>query len=235
MTRRRRAAAALLAIAAVTGLARHGAAAGLPVQLRAADGVPLSGTVYDAAAPAAAVVLVHMYTRSKDDWRTFAERLQRAGITALAIDLRGHGGSGGAPTPSAAMAQDVQAAVALLSARVGGRPVGIVGASLGASLAVIAAADVPSVRAIALVSPSADYRGVRLEAAARRYGGRPMLLIASSEDPYALRTVKDLVSGAAASREQRLSSVPAHGQVLLNRDLDAAAALVDWLRRTLLF
>jgi pimeloyl-ACP methyl ester carboxylesterase len=112
-------------------------------------------------------------------------------------------------------------------------PVAIVGASLGASLAVLAAADIPSVRGVVLVSPAADYRGVRLDGAVRKYGARAMLLIASSEDPYALRTVRGLVSDATSGREQRLSSVAAHGTILLDRDPDVASALVDWLRRTL--
>ena len=39
--------------------------------------------------------------------------------------------------------------------------IGVVGASLGANLALLAAADLPLVRAIALLSPSLDYRGLR--------------------------------------------------------------------------
>jgi acetyl esterase/lipase len=132
------------------------------------------------------------------------------------------------------MALDVQAAVSYLSARVGGRAVAIVGASLGASLAIMAAAEIPQVRAVALVSPVSDYRGVRLDAAVKKYGARPLLLLASSEDPYALRTVRGMVSDATAGREQRLSSIAAHGSQLLDRDPEIAAALVDWLRRTLL-
>lgn len=231
----RLAAIATLAVLASAGVAPPALAAGVAVQLRAADGTALTGAVYDAGEPTAAVVLVHMYTRSKDDWRAFAERLQGVDITSLAIDLRGHGGSAGASVPAAAMAEDVKAAVAFLSARVGGRPVGIIGASLGASLAIVAAAEAANVRGVVMVSPAADYRGVRFEPALKRYGARPLLLIASSEDPYALRTVRSLVSDATAAREQRLSSVPAHGTVLLERDADVTAALVDWLRRTLLF
>ena len=40
---------------------------------------------------------------------------------------------------------------------------------------------------------------------------------------------------SAAGRELRLSTVPAHGAHLLDRDPELAAALVDWLRRSLLF
>ena len=213
------------------------AAAGRPLQLRASDGVAVAATVYDApSTPAPAVVLVHMLTRTKEDWRPLAERLQAAGITALAIDLRGHGQSEGSAAPAAAMALDVRAALSWLA----GRPevttgaVAIVGASIGASLALLAAADAPAVRGVALLSPASDYRGVRLDAAGRKYGPRPLLLVASSEDPYALRTVRALAGDGQPAHEQRISAVAAHGSHLLDRDPDVATAVVDWLRRTLL-
>ena len=212
-------------------------AANRPVALRAADGVAIAATVYEApASPAPAVVLVHMLTRTKEDWRPFAERLQAAGLTALALDLRGHGQSEGSAAPAPAMALDVRAAVAWLTARseTSAGAVAIVGASLGASLALLTAADLPAVRGVALLSPASDYRGVRLEAAAKKYGGRPMLLAASSDDPYAMRTVRALTGENQPAREQRISTLAAHGSHLVDRDPDVAAALVDWLRRTLL-
>ena len=90
-----------------------------------------------------------------------------------------------------------------------------VGASLGANLVALAAADVPAVRALALVSPSLDYRGVRLDAnVMKKIGDRPVCLAASSHDPYALRTLKELAQGSGA-REQRLSDAAAHGTNLL--------------------
>ena len=63
------------------------------------------------------------------------------------------------------MMQDVRAAARWLATRPNVRPdaIGIVGASLGASLALLAAIDLPQVRAIALLSPSLDYRGLRTD------------------------------------------------------------------------
>ncbi len=218
-------------------MANPAQAASRSVQLRASDGVALAATVYDApSSPAPAVVLVHMLTRTKDDWRSLAERLQSAGITALAVDLRGHGQSEGSAVPAPVMALDVRAALSWLA----GRPevttgaVAIVGASIGASLALLAAAETPSVRGVALLSPASDYRGVRLDAAGRKYGARPLLLVASSEDPFALRTLHGLAGEGQPAHEQRISGVAAHGSQLLDRDPDVATALVDWLRRTLL-
>ena len=228
-----------LAGGALVLLAMSGSAlaANRAVALRAADGVAIAATVYEApGSPAPAVVLVHMLTRTKEDWRPFAERLQAAGITALALDLRGHGQSEGSAAPAQAMALDVRAAVSWLAARseVRAGAVAIVGASLGASLALLTAADVPTVRGVALLSPALDYRGVRIEAAAKKYGRRPMLLAVSSEDPYALRTVRALTGEGQPAREQRISTQAAHGSHLVDRDPEVAAALVDWLRRTLL-
>lgn len=233
---RRRTAVALLA--ALLGLPRGAAAAAEVVQLRASDGTALAATLYPSPrGPAPAVVLVHMLTRTRDDWRPFAERLQAAGATCLALDLRGHGGSGGSAAPSAAMALDVQAAIAWLGVRsdVASGAIGVVGASFGATPAMLAAGDSQAVRAVALLSPSADYRGVRIDGGVRKYGARPLLLVASTEDPYALRTVRALTEDEVAGRELRLSTVPAHGAHLLDRDPELAATLVDWLRRSLLF
>lgn len=204
------------------------------VQLRTSDGVTIAATFHDAGAPAPAVVLVPMYTRTKDDWRAFADRLHVSGFSTLAIDLRGHGGSGGGATPVPAMALDVRAAIDFLAARPTVRAIGVVGASLGASLALMAAADAPLVQGVAMISPASDYRGVRLDAAVKKYATRPLFLVASTEDPLAARTVRGLVAESVPAREQRLSLVAAHGTLILDRDPDVAAALVDWLRRTLL-
>jgi alpha-beta hydrolase superfamily lysophospholipase len=219
-------------------LAAPASAAGRPVTLAAADGTPLAGMFYDASPrPAPAVVLVHMLGRSKEEWSIVAERLADAGIASLAIDLRGHGRSMGDGSALATMVRDVRAAIDWLAIQPAVRPdrLGVVGASLGASLAALAATEAPAVRAIALISPSLDYRGLRLDPGVMRtLGSRSVWWAASTEDPYALRTIKEL-TGDGAAGEQRLSGVRGHGTALLWADPDLARALVDWLRRTLIF
>ena len=213
-------------------------AAGRPVTIMASDGTTLAGMFYEASPrPAPAVVLVHMLGRSKDEWSVVAERLADTGIASIAIDLRGHGRSGGDGSALPAMVGDVRAALDWLATQPAVRPngLGVVGASLGATLAAIAAADASAVRAIAMISPSLDYRGLRLDVAViRKLASRPVWLAASTEDPYALRSVKELTDEGATG-EQRLSGVRGHGTALLWADPDLAGALVDWLRRTLIF
>jgi alpha-beta hydrolase superfamily lysophospholipase len=213
-------------------------ASGRSVSFTAPDGTSLAGMFYETSnRPAPGVLLVHMLGRSKDEWSVLADRIQDAGATVLALDLRGHGSSGGTGGTLAPMASDVRAALDWLITRQGVRPdaVAVVGASLGANLAAVVAADASAVRALALLSPSLDYRGVRLDSGVmKKLGDRPVWLAASTEDPYALRSVKDLAAGSA-SREQRLSAARGHGTALLSADPDLARALVDWLRRTLVF
>jgi alpha-beta hydrolase superfamily lysophospholipase len=226
-----------LAFVLTLSVAAPALAAGRVVNVTATDGTPLVGMFYEASfRPAPAVVLVHMLGRSKDEWAAFADRLQAAGINALAIDLRGHGRSGGNGSELTAMAGDVEAAVGWLAAHPSVRPspVAVLGASLGANLAALAAASSTAVRAVALISPSLDYRGVRLDATVmKKIGDRPVWLTASTEDPYALRSVKEL-SADVATREQHPSSARGHGTLLLSVDQELASALVDWLRRTLI-
>ena len=212
-------------------------AAGRPVTFQSLDGTTIAGEFFEAAnRPSPGVVLVHMLTRNRGDWHGLPDRIRDAGITALTIDLRGHGGSSGSPSELTAMVQDVRAAAQWLAARANVRPdaIAIIGASLGASLALLAAADTPLVRAVGVVSPSLDYRGLRTDTALiKRIGARPIWLAASTEDPLALRTLRDFAAEASGPREQHVSSVAAHGTQLLDRDADAARALVDWLRRSL--
>jgi len=211
-------------------------AAGRAVTFRAADGRTLSGVLTEAdQRPAPAVVLVPMLGRSKDDWQAVGQRLADANITALAIDLPGTAVPED-PNEVARWSDDIRAAVAYLLSRpsdVKPGAIGVAGASLGGSLAVIEAAGDPGIRSIALISPSLDYRGVRIEAAMRAYGARPALLIASARDPYAARSTRELAQGAPGPRDIRWSEVAAHGTVLLGRDPDLVRSLVEWFQGTL--
>lgn len=213
-------------------------AAGRAVSFASSDGARLAAQIYEAPSrPAPGVVLVHMLSRSRADWDELAVQLEAAGITVLAIDLRGHGGSGGSTSAPAEMAKDVRAAVQWLSARPAVRPdaIAVGGASLGANLALLAAAEQPQIRAVVAVSPSLDYRGVRVGPdLMKKLGDKPVWLAASSEDPFAARTIRELTADGAGARDQQLSPAVAHGTKLLAADKALARALVDWLRQRLL-
>jgi pimeloyl-ACP methyl ester carboxylesterase len=233
-----------LALFAVVMLSAAGAdaATSRTVTFRTDDGVTIAATLYEGARhPAPAVILLHMLTRSRDDWQTVATRLADAGIQALAIDFRGHGGSSPPPTGGEAdwsrLALDVKASRAFLASRpdlVQTAQIGIAGASIGANVAIIAAAADPSIRSLALLSASLDYRSLHAEAPMRKYGARPALLVAGTNDAYAMRSAKALAALGGGTREIKALDDAGHGTNMLNHDPDLARALVDWFLRTLL-
>jgi alpha-beta hydrolase superfamily lysophospholipase len=207
------------------------------VSFRTDDGLTLAGTWYEPSTrPAPAVILVHMLQKSRRDWDQFASRLADDGIGALAFDLRGHGESPGSAQDYAAMVHDVRAARRFVASRGDVAPtrIGIAGASIGASLAALAAGEDGSVAALVLLSPTMDYRGLRLDAAMKKYGARPALLVASDDDGYAFRTVRDLQKAGGGVRETMLLSRAGNGTAMLTTDPDLGRRLVEWLRRTLL-
>jgi dienelactone hydrolase len=210
-------------------------AASKPVAFRADDGRTINAVVFEPSQrPGPAVVLVPMLGRPKDDWNAIGQRLADAGTLAVAIDLPALSDPGDSKV-LASWNGDVRAAVAYLTSRpdVRAGSIGVVGASLGASLAALEASADPAVRALVLVSPALEYRGVRIDGAMKEYGGRPALLIASNHDPYAARTTHDLAKDAPGPRDTRFSDVAAHGTILLARDADMARMLVEWLLATL--
>jgi dienelactone hydrolase len=222
-----------------------GAASTQRVTLKTDDGATLAALWYEPSSrPAPAVILVHMLQRSRRDWDSFGHRLAGAGIGALAIDLRGHGDSRRyAVTESpglegntgyATLLLDVRAARRYLASRTDVLRVGIAGASLGANLAVLTAAADGSVTSVAALSPSLDYRGLRIDQAIKKMAARPVLLIAGSDDAYAMRSARELQKVGGAAREVMILDNAGHGTAMLSRDGSLAGTLVDWFRRTLL-
>ena len=235
--------AAVLALTAAALPASPALAAGpQTVTFAARDGAQVSGVLHvPERTPAPAVVLLSMLGRTHRDWDGAAARFVEAGIAVLAVDFRQHAVAGPGPAnaasgPFASLVLDAEAARAYLAARPEVNPgrIGMAGASLGANVAVLAAANDPSVRSLALLSVSLDYRGLKLEQALKKFASRPALLVASSEDPFALRSAREAVTMGDGARELRVLAGAGHGTVMLARDPDLATALVDWFLRTLL-
>ena len=217
------------AVLAVVALDAAYAAAGRRVTIRAQDGTVLNGAYYEPSQrPAPGIVLLHMHRRSHADWEGAAEQLADSGFAVLALDFR--------PADElATLSVDVKAAKTFLRERPEVSPgrLGIAGASIGANLALIDAAEDAAVVSLALLSPGLDYRGLRTEAAMKKYGGRPVLLVGSTKDPYTRRSIRHLSTIGPGTREVRLTDSIAHGTTLLARDPELIGALVEWFQRTL--
>ena len=175
-----------------------------------------------------------MLHRSRRDFDALASRLASEGIGALALDLRGHGDSQGSiGTDFAPMVADVRlrAASSSVAATSAARS-DCSGASLGANLVALAAADDPGVASLALLSPSLDYRGLRIETAMRKsappraHGSERRR---SARLPFGARPRK-----GTRGREILSLTGAGHGSTMLERESSLMGSLVDWFRRTLL-
>jgi alpha-beta hydrolase superfamily lysophospholipase len=231
----------LCAIVGASGVVE--AAGSQDVSFKTDDGLTIAGSLYAASRPGPAVILLHMQTRTREDWHAVASRLADAGMTALAFDFRGHGASDpaaadGEPQDISRLHLDIKAAVAFLAARrevVPGR-IGIAGASIGANLAMLYAANDDKVRSLALLSPGLDYRNLRPEAGLKKYGSRPALIVVSQEDNYATNSCRQFAGTGPGIgvRDLRVLNGAGHGTAMIAHQPDLVVTLVDWFRRTLL-
>jgi len=97
----------------------------------------------------AAVILIHGAGDSREGLRGYAAMLVRHGYGVLALDLRGHGDSGGTTNRLGWQGtRDVGAAVEYLQTRDEVRTIGGLGFSLGGEVLLGAASDYPALRAI---------------------------------------------------------------------------------------
>lgn len=128
--------------------------------LHASDGANIPYRLWTAREPTGAVLLLHGAFDYAAAFDEIGPRLARGGFTALAIDQRGFGAtpSRGTWSGTPRMAEDALDAAHMLLDRVGREtPLFIVGESMGAAVAVHAAArnKLPHLRGLVLLAPGA--------------------------------------------------------------------------------
>jgi dienelactone hydrolase len=142
------------------------------VDLTAPDGTHLKATFFAADRPGPAVLLLHMCITTRTSWEPVARGLAAAGISAMTIDNRGFGASGGprfdAASPEVVRQQreqwpgDFDAAYAWLVAHPGvdKTRIGLSGGSCGVNNAIGLASRHSDVRSLALLAGGADPAGI---------------------------------------------------------------------------
>jgi dienelactone hydrolase len=205
------------------------------VRIEGAQGLEIAGTFYPATPiPFPAVLLLHMYGRQRSDWESFAGQLAASGISSLAIDLRGHGETGGAEDWELAQ-QDCARALAWLVAQpqVDPKRLGVVGASIGANLALHLGAQTPGLRAVAALSPGFNYFRLTIDGVISSYGQRPLFLAASENDPYSADTVRQLAEEAGSRATLLVFPAAGHGTDMFGATDQLAPALLGFLHTSL--
>jgi alpha-beta hydrolase superfamily lysophospholipase len=235
---------------------KSGATTGQRVSFLTDDGILIVGTYYPPASshqtsPTKAIILLHMLGRDRNDWNSFASILSNSsnGYAVLSIDLRGHGESINQNGKTISyqslslddfnkMVLDVKAAKHFLVTQkhIGPNDIAIVGASIGANVAVKYAASDPSIKAVVLLSPGLNYMGVTTSDSIRK-SVNPIYIAASGKDPIAggdPQTLCNMINCANHLKVYQDST--SHGTDMfrdstLNPPLDKL--IISWLDTTL--
>ncbi|HJS28460.1 MAG TPA: alpha/beta fold hydrolase [Anaerolineales bacterium] len=201
-----------------------------------ADGLTIEGELSipeNAPEPWPAVLLLHMLGSDKEAWGDLPARLAEAGYAALAIDMRGHGGTGG-DIDWAIAEEDHRRALDYLAGIPGvdASRLAVIGASIGSNLALRTGADLELIRTVILLSPGLDYAGVTTEGALADFGDRPVLILVSSEDTYAAESSETLAEQALGEVELEIYQDAGHGTDLITGEPGVIDTILEWLDQT---
>lgn len=210
------------------------------VEMQTKDGVKIAGDYYEGTG-IKGVLLLHMMPADRKSWTAFAQKLQTSGFTALAIDLRGHGGSQGGPdgykkfsdAEHRASRLDAEAGAEFLKAK-GVSDFHFVGASIGANLALEYLANHQDAKSAILLSPGLDYRGLETETLVSLI--RPeqgLYLAASNDDAYSFDTVQKLAEKIYFDdrRVLKIFENSGHGTAILEKNPEFMDELTEWLKK----
>jgi pimeloyl-ACP methyl ester carboxylesterase len=213
------------------------------VTLTTSDGVTIAADFYRGGGQRG-MVLLHMMPATKESWRDFGRAASDHGWDVIAIDLRGHGASQGGHGGYRSFSdeehqqsiRDVEAAVRYLTER--GIPrsaITIVGASIGANLALWYAAEHPEIKEVILLSPGIEYRGIRAEPLMQKVApGARVMLVGSNDDMQSDDRVLQRIAAAAppgATTKTIVFQSAGHGTAMFGKEKpDLTETMFDWLQ-----
>jgi len=198
---------------------------------------------------APAVLLLHMMPAAKESWGQFQEKLREAGFQSLAIDERGHGESvwkdgeridykNFTDTEQQEKILDVEAAMRFLAEQ--GVELGqtaIVGASIGANLALQYQAEHGEIKATVLLSAGLNYRGVETEPSAKRVLPEQSVFLSGAKED-----VRSSGASCADAAQTLFNLLPSknkkiavfegreHGTDMFSAHRELADEIIKWLR-----
>ncbi len=160
-----------------------------PIDFMSTDGVPLQGWILRGRTDAPWILFCHSWKHSSAETAPIATNLNRAGFNAFLMDARAHGRSGGHSTSFGFREiNDVFGALIYLSAADPAlKPIGILGVSMGATTALLAAAYDDRLAAVVADSPCETIGHLLADYARSRVGPISAPLAVSLKATYRLR------------------------------------------------
>lgn len=215
------------------------------VNFKTEDDVIISGDYYGVPEPKGYVLMLHMMPAVKESWQELAKAMNRASFAVLAIDLRGHGESINKTDGTTlnyknftdqqhqSSIYDVKAALNWL--RMEGAMnhcVAVVGASIGANLALYTLANVKEIPTAVLMSPGLDFRGLQTEPLVKKLKQtKSFLCISSLDDKYSFDSCRTLIQETplGIQKENIELQDAGHGTHMFSTEPDLAQKVVAWI------
>ena len=211
------------------------------ITLTTSDSKRIVWDYYHGSTPAG-IVLLHMMPATRESWDEVALKLQDHGFHVLTIDLRGHGESEGGPdgfhsftnTEHQAAIHDAEAAAAYVQAQ-GATYLHVMGASIGANLALQMVANSADVATAVCISPGIDYYGVRAIPAAGKVREEQSIMLLAARDDTRMGeeqpdTILKHIADASHGRAQvEIFDEGGHGTDILMQWPDYIDTIIDWM------
>lgn len=196
------------------------------------------------------VILLHGLNRNQLAWGELPAILVKANYAVLALDLRGHGKSTRTTngrrvswrfldkTQWRKLPEDIVSLIRTFGSgedypRVDGKNVALIGEKLGANVAVLAARDSrETVKALTLISPGLDYKGLMPSQAILDFHA-PVLLLTSQDDEYANKSTRGLYNWLLDSKTLLEYGRIGDGADMLTGHPTIMHAIRDWLLKAL--
>lgn len=191
------------------------------------------------------VVLCHMLSGDRWEWKEMPRHLVNAGYAVLALDLRGHGESVHQGSRLKVwrefdrsdwqkMPEDIGTVLNYIAKKpefnmVNTRNIALLGASIGANVAVnYASKHARQVKALVLLSPGLEYQGIQTFDPLTHYENA-IYFLASKEDAYASDSTERLYKFALGKKKIQIFKDLGHGTDMLMREPDLTKHIVEWL------
>lgn len=192
------------------------------------------------------VILLHSLGLNSVDWRDFPNKIKDLDVAVLSMDLRGHGKSilnkkgkkrywqNFNDAEFQKLPLDIISAIDTVRQQypeVDVKNIAIVGSNLSANAAVIAARKKnKDVKALVLLSPTIDFKGLETRIPMAEYGNHPVLIMVSKLDSFSYRGSSELIKYAQGIKEFKVYQNSGNGMNMLKLEPDTQQIIIDWLK-----
>ncbi|MBU0472438.1 MAG: alpha/beta hydrolase, partial [Nanoarchaeota archaeon] len=205
-----------------------------PFYIQTSDGLKISANFFPVDSDKG-VVLLHMLDGEKNDWNSIVPKLTANKFNVLAIDLRGHGMSSldwrdFSETDFSRAVLDIVVAKSYLEEK-GVTKIGVIGASIGANLALKYASQDKNIDSLVLLSPSFNYKGVKTSEDVLRFEGSALIIVDKEDSQSADDSLQLYISMKEKGQLMILENV-GHGTAML-KDERVPEVILSWLKKTI--